>query len=1184
MRSLINLYFQATSISKKSTIYTCFSFLFKRFLSGYCCVLRSRFVEVKRIILLLFVFLSPVFVSAQMSFDEGTYVRFKTLNHRISAPNGSEIQHSGLYNLTGSEIIDLGILSSGDPTEELEIRCRLDGILFPVNSASEPMGGDFSIPYDVNESILTANTIYWFYIPTSYDITYSPSTETSNYSDNAYSDAKYFLVSGGNTSFQSIPFEQESADSNARLLNARATWIYDTAMYNLVGTGRRWMGELFDFTTQRDYDFRQRTAGTSNTDNSPVLGTDINVQIRAVARANTGNTKLRVEYGNQTAQVNFPAVLNGSVSNFVQEKVLTATFTADQGSTLRIIYDKAGNNSAAMWLDEVVVDWETSSQKQSPAKFMVNAPRGADSYSYFSTEASSDLAIFGIEKNRIVSKVVPIITGTNEARWYSHEDKLRTYKFGVGSMDYVVDEVMDISSSSTSTYPDLANAHSIIITTDSLLSVAHDLADLERMTGIDAEVVSLEYIYDLMSTGNPDIGAIRKFLVRLYNDYEKLQYLTLLGDASYDYKDKLSGPKSNLIPTYHTKASFSLYSSYITDDYYGYLDAGESVNWFVDDLDIGIGRIPVRSIKQAEQAVAKIERYLTSTERFGPWRMNALWVADDVDEGWEKEFEVVQDRLTKELDTIRTELNNIKIYADAFLQESMPGSQRYPEARQKLFREVENGALLVSYVGHGGEVGWATERILQLEDINAWENQTTMPVFTTITCEFARFDDPNRVSAAEHLHLNPNGGAIALFSTTRSVFATNSTYQLNELLNRNMLFLDQPRLGDVIRTTKNNNISGDKIKFSLLGDAALPLVRPTDGLVFDSINGVAWDQFNDTIKALNWVQIKGSIRDDSGQTLADINGRVWLQFYDKAQKARTKANDNRGGTFNFTTQNNAVFKGQATLVNGEFTFEFRVPLDINLSLGSPKISAYATNFERDFWGASRQHLIGGVFDGMITDNEGPEVRLFIDDTNFVSGGLSDSDPTALGLLYDESGINAVGLGVGHNLSLILDGQPVNINDYYQSAIDDFTRGKITYPYYNLEYGQHTLELRAWDVLNQWGYDSITFVVVDSDKPVLNQLLAYPNPFLDRVNFSLSHDESGEGGTLVMDLVNNEGRILWHKEESLNLMGVETSLPGFKMSEVEGGRPGPGFYHIRVQFTRNIDGKSAAIQEKLIYIR
>ncbi|MEL0146150.1 MAG: hypothetical protein VW808_04420, partial [Schleiferiaceae bacterium] len=161
----------------------------------------------KRIVLLLYVFLSPVLVLAQMSFAEGTYVRFKTLNHRISAPNSAEGQHSGLYKLSGSDIIDLGILSSGDPTGALEIRCRLEGTLLPMNSVSEPMAGDFSIPYDVNEATLSANTIYWFYIPPSYDLTFNPSTEASNYSDNAYSDAKYFLVSGGNTSYQPIPLE-----------------------------------------------------------------------------------------------------------------------------------------------------------------------------------------------------------------------------------------------------------------------------------------------------------------------------------------------------------------------------------------------------------------------------------------------------------------------------------------------------------------------------------------------------------------------------------------------------------------------------------------------------------------------------------------------------------------------------------------------------------------------------------------------------------------------------------------------------------------------------------------------------------------------------------------------------------------------------------------------------------------
>ena len=1142
----------------------------------------------KRIVLLIYVFLSPLLVMGQMSFSEGTYVRFKTLKHRISEPDNAASRFSGVYKLTGREIMDLGILQQSAPTTGLDIRCRLDGTLAPLNAPNEPMGADFSIAYYVNNEYLTDLTEYWFYIPPSFDLSYDVSTKTSDYTGNPYSDEKYFLVSGGNTNYQPLPLEQVPADTASRQLNARATWVYDTALYNLVGTGRRWMGELFDFTTEREYNFKARTSGANSSANMPVAGTEIKVQVKAVARASSNGTKLRIEYGNQSAEVSFPAFISGS---YVQEKALTTTFIADQNSTVKVIYDKAGNTSAAMWLDELIVDWETPALHPDPSYFLVNNPRGAGNYSHFQTEWTNEVLIFGVEANELATKVTPAVENTVgqngwEATWYSHEDKLRAYKIGdaTTALEYRVDATVDLADLESAKFTDLSNAESIIIAPDSLLEEALELADVERTTGVETEVVALSYIYDLMNTGNPDIGAIRKFLVRAYNDFEVLKYVTLFGDASYDYKKVLSGPKSNLVPTYHTNASFSLLSSYITDDYYGYLDHGESINWFLDDLDIGIGRIPVQNKHQAKESVTKIRRYLESEERFGPWRMNALWVADDVDQGWEKEFQVVQDRFTREIDTIRPEVNSIKIYSDAYLQESMPGSQRYPEARQKLFREVENGAMLVSYVGHGGEVGWATERILQLEDINGWSNSVKMPVFTTITCEFARFDDPNRVSAAEQLFLNPIGGAIGLFSTTRSVFATNSTYQLNELLNTNMLFMEEPRFGDVIRETKNNNISGDKIKFSLLGDAAIPLPRPKDGVVFDSINGVVWDQFQDTVKALNWVRIQGTLRNTDSSLMTGFNGKVWLQFYDKKQSVQTKVNDQAGGAFNFTTQNNAVFKGQATVTNGRFSIEFRVPLDINLSVGPPKVAAYATNFEDDFWGASHELLLGSIYDGVVTDTEGPEVRLFIDDTNFVSGGISDKDPNAIGLLHDESGINAVGLGIGHNLTLILDGESVNVNEYYESAVDDFTRGTINYPYYDLEVGQHSLELRAWDVLNQWGYDSISFFVVDAAEPILEQLVAYPNPFTEYVNFSLNHNQSEEPGFLRMDIINNQGQTLWSWEDEFVLNGASTTLPQFTISEVAGKRPGPGFYHVRIQWTRNIDGKSASIQEKLIYIR
>ena len=1148
----------------------------------------------KKIIAFIGVILLPVLVAGQMSFDAGTYVRFKTVNHRITAPQNWEEESSGLYKLSGSEILDLGILTESSSNQSLEIRCRLEGNLSPQNSASEPMGNDFSIPYHIfdSDTIIDDATEFWFYIPPSYNYSYDPILGKSSYVSNPYSDRKYFLVSGGNTAYQSIPLEAVAEQDSSRALNARVTWVYDTTMYNLVGTGRKWMGELFDFTTTRVYDFSNRTTSSTSTANRPVPGSSIKVQIKAVARSSTSNTKLTVQYGSQSETVIFPAVQTGSASNYVQEKLLTVDFTADQSSTLTLSYDKVGNNAAAMWLDEMIVDWETSEEEVYPNQNMVNHPRGAGNYSHFEVEGSSCLRIFGIENQQISTRIEPAVVnslGADLARskWYSHEDQPRAYRIGDcdAPLVHIVDEKVNLSNIQTATFSDLNGIESIIITTDSLLDAANDLSELERASGVTSEVVSLSYIYDVMNTGNPDIGAIRKFLVKAYADYNSLKYLTLFGDASYDYKGILLGAKSNVVPTYHTNASFSLMTSYITDDFYGYLDSGESVNWYLDDLDIGIGRIPVRTVSEAEEMVAKIANYMQGADRFGPWRARGIFVVDDADEPWEKEFAVYQDRLAKTLDTTRAELNQIKIYSDAYLQDTKPGSQRYPEARQALFNEVEQGALAVSFVGHGGEVGWTTERILQLEDINGWNNTSKQPVVTTITCEFTRFDDPLRISAGEQLFLNPSGGAIGLFSTTRSVFATNSTYALNAMLNEEMMQLDNPRLGDVLRETKNNNNSGDKIKFSLIGDAALPLARPKHQMSFDSINGNAWSDFQDTLKALSWVQIKGSVHDvQSGALMSDFNGKAWVTVFDKPQIQQTKVNDQSGTPFNFTTQNNAVFKGQASVVNGKYTVTFRVPLDINLSYGPPKISAYATDYEQDAWGASNDQLMGGILDGFIADTEGPEVRLFMNDTTFASGSSVESDATGLGLLYDESGINAVGLGIGHNMTLTLDGEAINVNDYYESDLDDFTRGSLRYPFNDLALGEHSLSLRAWDVLNQWGYDSIAFVVVEPSTPILDQLLAFPNPFTDQVKFQLTHQEQGEEGELKVSVTNNQGQLVWQRVQTLRLNDAKTQLPTFTMSEQPGKTPGAGFYSVRVEWTRLIDGKSATIQEKLIYIR
>lgn len=1091
-----------------------------------------------------------------MSFEQGEYAQFRT-----SKP--------GIHVLEGSQLIDVGILAAGDDLNRLVIEARMEAVLSHANDTARFFNQPIHYLIADADGKLDPQSKVYVYLNGPYGIEWDESNNRYEYTAHPYSNYEHFLVSASAAN-QTFEMDERSSDlmgsSNRTITTSNQFYRRDTALYNLVGTGRRWFGELFDFTTTQVFDLPL----------TPLNASSMDVEVSAVARSSSSATNLSVQNGGSVA---FQAVATSSVSNYVIERGLSTTVPSS--NKVILTYDKSTDNGAALWLDQLKVNYRTDNTVGANSNYQKrfqNYPRHQDSISSIEL-IGSNLLVMDIT-NSAEPIVVNAISNANVASFEVAEDDFKEF-IAIPKNDAFVPTF--VRTGKLTFMDELSGVNALIITTDSLMPQAERLAVLQNSIGVNSKAVALEEIYALVNGGTPDIAAIRQFLVELNSrNNSGLEYLTLLGDASYDYKGTLPG-NSNLVPTFQSFGSFSLYTSYITDDYFGYLDQGESLNWYVDDLDLGIGRIPVNTAVQADEAIDKIERYLTSGERFGPWRGDVILVADDADHAWEREFAVVQDALAKRLDTTRPEMNIVKIYSDAYLQESKPGSQRYPTAREALFRGVENGALMVSYVGHGGEVGWATERILQLEDINGWTNDTKLPVFTTITCEFTRFDDPNRVSAGEQLYLNPEGGAIALFSTTRSVFATNSTYDLNRLLNQYMVGLETPRLGDVLRLTKNNNISGDKIKFSLIGDPTLPLSKPKEAVVLDTINNTPWTAFQDTLNALSWVEIKGHVGD--GNTIdPTFNGKVWLTFFDKAQSVQTRRNDANGSAFNFKTQNNVIFRGEASVINGVFTFQFRVPLDINLSIGSPKVIAYAANELEDAWGGQSDLLIGGVFNGVITDTEGPEVRLFINDTSFVSGGISDPNPLAIGLLQDESGINAVGLGIGHNVVLELDGNPLNVNDAYTSNLDDFTRGQVNFQYYDVAPGEHQLSLRAWDVLNQWGYDEITFTVIDATEPILNQLEVFPNPFSSELNFNLQHNQKGESGTIRLTLVDNQGKLVWQWNEKLVLQANDQDLPTFYISDVPSGKLVPGFYHARVEWERDLDGKSARIQEKLIFIR
>ena len=561
-------------------------------------------------------------------------------------------------------------------------------------------------------------------------------------------------------------------------------------------------------------------------------------------------------------------------------------------------------------------------------------------------------------------------------------------------------------------------------------------------------------------------------------------------------------------------------SSYVTDDYYGLLDDNEGEN-SNGDLDLGIGRFPVNTIQQAKEAVDKVYRYYannflpaakSSTDNIIPnladWRNVICFVADDEDSN----LHISQsEQLAINLENNYKQFNIDKIYFDSYKQISTPGGQRYPEVNAAINQRMEKGALLINYTGHGGEVGWAHERVLEISDINNWTNTYNMPVFLTATCEFSRFDDPERTSAGEYVYLNSNGGAIALFTTTRLAYS-NSNYTLNRNFFENAFKKVNNKfytMGDIIRQAKV--LSGSTIyirNFVLLGDPVLRMAIPEYKVITDSVNHKPVNlSISDSLKAMSAVSISGKIIDQNGMLADKFNGVVYPLIYDKAATISTLANDAASFVKNFQIQKNIIYKGVIPVVNGLFSFDFIVPKDIMYNFGNGKISYYATDSVRDANGYYDNIIIGGSLTDNIADTKGPDIKLFIDNESFVSGGNTGVNPLLIVHIEDQSGVNMTGNGIGHDITAFLNNtsqQEIVLNDYYHYDLGTYKKGKINYKFSGLSEGLHSLTLKVWDIYNNSNTASIDFYVMKS----LNTY-AYPNLFSysqhTKLNFRYEHN-------------------------------------------------------------------------------
>lgn len=674
----------------------------------------------------------------------------------------------------------------------------------------------------------------------------------------------------------------------------------------------------------------------------------------------------------------------------------------------------------------------------------------------------------------------------------------------------------------------ITEADLVIIYPKDFESQAIRLAEHRRShNDYNVSLVLIDNIYNEFSSGRQDPSAIRDFARMLYERTANFKYMLLFGDASFDFKN-IYNLNQHYITTYEKNSANPLYN-FPTDDYMGILYHTSTLT-LRGNLNIAIGRFPVNDINKAEEVVDKIISYDSDPATMKDWRTRIVFVADDEDGA------LHSDSADAIADFIRADfpLYNVdKLYVDAFEQVSTPAGDRSPATTSSFNKSIFKGILAAIYLGHGGPKGWAQERILNISDIVHWNNEENLPLFITATCSFTAFDDPKFVSAGEEVFLNPKGGAITMFTTTRAVFAS-SNAKLTKATMRHLLTQDTDHvktMGDVFKAAKNDENSVNAQKYALIGDPSQTIALPQYEVVTTKIDGhEIIPGAPDTIRALQKVIIEGVVLNDDGGVFEQFNGTIYPTIYDKDLTFQTLGQDTGSPVRDYKIQKNVLFKGRATVINGRFSFSCIIPKDINYEFGAGKISYYAADNSQmiDAAGYSKDIVIGGVTTTGFTDDEGPEVEVFINTEDFIFGGIANNEPTLLVKLSDDNGINVVGNSIGHDLEGLVDGNTQNtliLNDFYEAELDDYTKGMVKYPLSKLAEGRHTMRVKAWDVANNSAEGYTEFVVAGSAQVALEHVFNYPNPFFNNTCFQFDHNVPGAEMEVSIRIYTVSGKLI-----------------------------------------------------------
>ncbi|PTM15129.1 MAG: hypothetical protein DA408_00485 [Bacteroidetes bacterium] len=899
-----------------------------------------------------------------------------------------------------------------------------------------------------------------------------------------------------------------------------------------TGTGQHWYSDFFKFAREKDFPNLFQFTGLQT--NEPVTFF-AEMALRATVRS---RFFLDIEGQTLTSDqaISVPIGSDGEIyNNLAPTSRLTGQVNVTQENcTVKLRYpNPGGSEQSSGWLDFI------EARARLALRFTGNELRFRDARTYGQPSATfvvdnagSDMEIWDITNPLQAVRQQTTLSGSSQRFGVVVGNTVREFVAFRPTADLA--KPIAVGKLTPQNLHALASQQMLIIYHPDFAAAAEQLAEHRRnFSQLQVGLVSTEQVYNEFSSGRVSPTAIRDFAKTIFERDGALRYLLLIGDGSFDTRD-IYGFGTNFVPVYERDENHELYG-FPADDYFAIYVNNPGDDPLASDLSIGVGRLPVKTAQEAQTVANKIIQYDTNPDYFQDWRIRMTFLGDDEDGATHSDDADMAAELVRQL---KPQFNVTKLLFDLFPQESTPAGDRFPVVQEELDRAIFRGSILTTYLGHGGPRGWAQERVLDIPRIQNWRNLDRLSLFLTATCTFGDYDNGAFVSAGEELILAPQGGALALLTTTRPVFANRNS----ELTNRSLTeILKQnpdgswPRLGDVIRTAKNSlsspgNFSNER-KFMLMGDPAQALAFPRYQVATTSINGntLASGQA-DTLSALETVIVTGQITDLNGDLLTNFNGTVYPTVYDKRVGAQTLRNDTGSPERTYMVQKNVLFRGKATVDNGEFTFSFVVPKDINYAYGPGKISYYAADPGRkiDAGGSEERVIIGGSNPEGLEDDTPPLVEVFMNSEDFVSGTIVSPSPTLVVKLADNFGINVTGNSIGHDLEGFLNENTQNnylLNDFYEAQNDDYTKGEVRFPLKDLEPGTYTMRVRAWDVANNLGEGQTEFIVAGDGKIALQNVLNYPNPFTDRTCFQFDSNVAGEDLDVLVQVFTIAGRLV-----------------------------------------------------------